>query len=413
MKFNFFKKKPEQRELEYISPFTDTGLLFKNYVECTPLFISAFFAAMQLITNSIAQLPIKIKKIRDNQRIDDDKNPLLKLFYENPFLTKFNIIKQLVWDMLLYGNGFLYIVRDQNNTPIRLIYLEHGSVNIQFQFENQTLKYLVNGVKGVPSTLYPYDIIHIHMNTYDTKYGKSIQVYGQKILKLAAAADKAAEDFFSSGMQINGILSFSHAITDKQKESIRSQWNSVHGTNAGGLAVLGADAKFEPVQQNAANSQLLETREFNLTEIARLFNINPILLGDLSHTSYSDIEQANIEFISHTLMPIIEIIQNELNTKLVKAKNVYIDLDENYLLKSTKDKEANYFTTLVNNGIITRNEARVALGYNPIEGGDDLIVAYTKIDDNIIGGNNDSSTKEQDDSSMNDDKQEDSSTNEN
>ena len=140
---------------------------------------------------------------------------------------------------------------------------------------------------------------------------------------------------------------------------------------------------------------MLETRRFNVTEIARWFNINPILLGDLSHTSYSDIEQANIEFVQHTLLPWIEMLQNELTRKLIVNRKRYIDLDENVLLKSNKTNQANFCKTLVSAGIMTANEARAQLGLNQMEGADDLVIPFTKISDNKINTNNDKSEGEQ------------------
>ena len=153
---------------------------------------------------------------------------------------------------------------------------------------------------------------------------------------------------------------------------------------------------YTPLSGNANETQMLETRLFNVAEIARYFNINPVLLGDLSKSSYNTIEAANLEFLTHTLMPYVSMVQDEFNRKLVKPSEagITIDLDESYLIKADKDSTAQYLKTLVDSGIITRNEARKQLGYNEMDGCDDLIVPFTNIKDNTIGTQQENSEKE-------------------
>ena len=170
-----------------------------------------------------------------------------------------------------------------------------------------------------------------------------------------------------------------------------------HGARGAGLGVLGGDADYIPISQNSAESQMLETREFNISEIARFFNINPVLLGDLTHSSYNDIEQAQIEFITHTLLPIINLIEEEIDRKLITNVNQYIDFDENYLLKGNMSSLSQYYSTLVSNGIMTIDEAREQIGLNPFNDGysNKIIIPYTDISQNVISQDN--SNKESED----------------
>lgn len=159
------------------------------------------------------------------------------------------------------------------------------------------------------------------------------------------------------------------------------------------MAILEAGMSYQAISGNSKDSQLLETRLFNIQDIARFFCINPVLLGDLSHSSYSTIEASLLEFVTHTLYPYITLMENELTRKLIKPseKNLYVDLDDNFILKSDKTSQANYLNTLVAGGIMTRNEAREQLGLNPMEGGDELVIPYTNLEQNTIG------TKKEDD----------------
>ena len=101
-----------------------------------------------------------------------------------------------------------------------------------------------------------------------------------------------------------------------------------------------------------------------------------------------------LEFVTHTLFPYITLVEEEFTRKLIKPseKDLYIDLDENFILKSDKTSQASYLSTLVSNGIMTPNEARQQLGFNAIEGGDKIMVAYSKVEDNTIGEQNDRTT---------------------
>jgi phage portal protein BeeE len=110
-----------------------------------------------------------------------------------------------------------------------------------------------------------------------------------------------------------------------------------------------------------------------------------VLLQDLSHSSYNTIEAAQLEFLTHTLLPYISLCECELNRKLGDDK-IWIDLSEEYLMTTDKNAKANYIKNLLSTGVICVNEARKMIGLPPIDGGDKHFVAFTKIEDNTIEG---------------------------
>lgn len=143
---------------------------------------------------------------------------------------------------------------------------------------------------------------------------------------------------------------------------------------------------YQPIQLNATDSQMLESRQYNVQDIARFFGISPVLLGDLSHNSYSTIEAVQQQFLLHTLQPYITMIEEEFTKKLFSnsESNLEINLDETVVLRTDKTAQANYYSTLLDKGILSINEVRKELGYSEIEGGDKHTISYTKIEDNII-----------------------------
>lgn len=398
-----FKTKTLRQELEARNCSCDTSnnisasLLFGGYTKKNAIGLSAFFSATNLISNSIALMPVSENQLNDNKRTVVENSNITPLFY-NMFLTKFNVFKKIVEDVILKGNGYLYINRDEAGHPKALTYLRPSQVAIQYNELTQDLYYLVTSSNKVTKKkILDKDMCHFVMHSNDGVNGLSIISYATRTIDSANATEQSAKQFFDSGCSINGIVRLKNPIvSDKQRNDIRQNWSQIHGgDNCSGVCVLSGVEDFTPITSDPNKSQMLETRRFNITEVARWFNINPILLGDLSHTAYNDIEAANIEFVQHTLLPWIEMIQNELTRKLIVNKKRYIDLDENVLLKSNKTNMANFCKTLVTGGIMTPNEARAQLGLNPMDGCDRLIIAYSKIDDNTINTNNNKSEGEQ------------------
>lgn len=365
------------------------GLGLMNYQlseQLPAVSLSAVFAAIEIISNSIAELPLNVKTKQENKSTLVPNHPLYHIF-DNCVLTKYMMIKMIVSDMLLYGNGLAYIERAQDGTPINLIYCPHGSYSIMYNGESRQLYYIIPSLKR--GRIEPIDVIHILKNSVNGVEGKGILFYAQPTLKLASYTEKSAQDYFNSNMHVYGILKQTDVhtpLTEKQRRAIEDAWRKGHGKNGTGMAVIEGGLEYQSVSSNAKDAQLLECRLFNLQDIARFFNINPVLLGDLSHSSYSTIEASLLEFVTHTLYPYITLIENELRRKLIKPseKNLYIDLDAGFILKSDKSSQATYLSTLKQSGIITTNEAREQLGLNPIEGGDTLMVAYSDVNQNKI-----------------------------
>jgi len=357
---------------------------------------SPFFAAINLISSSVGQMHWEVKT--KNQ--DEDVPPFFyadKVF-DDCLLTQFMLVKNLIKDVLLYGNGFAYINRDNKGVPMSIEYLPFGDCNIIYNKTNNTLFYQVP--KLTKSLVEPINIIHVVMHSSNGIEGKSILSFATNTVKLAGNAEKAASDFFGGGMTVHGILSTeSPRLTKDQRESIRSAWSESQVGTGTGIAVLESGMKYQQISSNSKDAQLLESRLFNIQEVARWFNISPVLLGDLSKTSYNNLEQAQLQFVTNTLAPYVLMLEQEINRKLIlpKDKNkYYIDVVEEDIIKQDKQSQVNYLSTLVDKGIITRNEARKQLGYSPVEGGDELMISYSDPNQNKINPDNkEKNTEEQ------------------
>ena len=342
--------------------------------------LSAVYAAVEMISNALAELPILIKV----DGIVDTQHPFNHLFCNN-LMSKYVLIKQLVWDILIMnGNALLYIRRDSRGVAKELIYCKPADTQIMYNESTRDLYYL--NQKVAKGRIEPKDMIHLYKNSQDGINGRSIISYAKKVFDLSKYTDATASNYYQSGCNLNGILTITGNPSQEEVEKIRMNWKRLHGADGNsGLAILKGNMNYQSIGQSAAESQMLEARLFNVSEIARFFNISPVLLGDLTKSSYSTIEAAQLEFVQHTLYPFIVMFEEELNRKLCHRSNVRIDFDESFLIKSDKAVQANYLNTLVSGGIMSINEARASLGLNPIEGGDKVIIPFTDISQNTIG----------------------------
>ena len=377
----FFGKKKEERAAtsvvpDYITtygealPFTS---IFNNY---NSLNLSAVYRATGLISDSVAVLPIYVKS-KDGNRGRVANHPVYLLFTDtaDSVMTKYTFIKLLIQSVILKGNGYAYIERAPDGTPLRLRYLENKDVVIYYDKRRNRLYYSCGQISA--KRIEAVNMIHLVKNSYNGVEGVSVLSYASRTLNLANSTENAANGFYQNGCNLSGVLTVQGQLSDKQRQDIRTSWNQAYTNGGSGLAILQGNMTYQPVQLNAEDSQLLQSRQFNVNDIARFFGISPVLLGDLTHSSYSTLEAAQQEFLIHTLQPYITMVEEEFTRKLlVTDKDLEINLDENYLMRTDKAAQANYYQSLLNCGVLSINEVRKELGYCEIEGGDKHIIPY-------------------------------------
>lgn len=352
---------------------------------------SAFFAAINLISNGVAQMHWEVKSKTDKNIIPESYiDDLFK--YNN--LTRFNVVKNIIRDVLMFGNGFAYIHRDGFGKPKRIEYVPYYECDIMYNPVDRLLAYRMPMIKE--GLIFPEDVLHVLINSENGIYGLSILYNAYNTIQLSGHADQSAEEFFASGMQLQGVLSTEQPIvSDESLAQIKRQWRSSQLGDGSGIAVLEAGMRYQNVSINTRDAQLLETRQFNITEVARWFNISPVLLGDYSKTAYNTIEQAQLQFVVNTLAPYIVEFEEELNRKLIlpsdKSK-MYIDIIEEDIIALDMKARAEVYGIYTDKAIMTPNEIRQKLGLPPVEGGDILYRPFTDINQNTIGGGKDKET---------------------
>lgn len=388
---NAQKSQSAEEETNTIGTSLNFGALFQNHISRN---LSVIYRATELISEAVAMLPIKIRKISANHSEDISSHPLHFIF-KNMLLTKTMFMKKMVEDVILYGNAYAYIVRGADGTPTDIIYLQKGEVTVNYSKEKGTLNYKVSNRIGIKGIIQKENMIHLIKNSDDGIQGKSIIGYASRSLKLAHSAEDSALNFFDKGCNLGGLIKVNGTLSDKQRAQILSSWNQAYTNGNSGLAVLPANMDYQSTTQKPSDSQLLETREYNVLDLCRFMGVNPVLLGDLSHASYSSLELVQQDFIIHTLQPYVTLIEEEFTRKLLKDNDLVINLDENYLLRMDKATQANYYGQMLKNGVMCINEARDEMGLSPIKGGDQHIIPWTDLNKNVIGGTQESQLNEE------------------
>lgn len=352
--------------------------------------LSSVYRCVDLISSTVANLPLNVLYIDKKGNTREQKNHRLQKVFDNMVMTRYNFMKKLISDVLLRGNAFCYLNRNEQGDVVDITYLEPSDVSIYWNKQKQELYYQVpflNKVKKIQA----FDIIHLQNNSSDGIHGQSVLSFAARQLQIAHGAENSAKQIFQSGGQPSrGVLNTLSPISKKQKEDIANNWTQ----SQNGVLVLGGDMKYTPLSCNADEMQLLDSRKFNAIEICSFFGVPPELLG-LGNKS-SNVEDLMNMFLTTTIQNYISMIEHEFSRKMFSPQSqgkYKIDIDENNLLRLSKSQQANYYSTLLQNGCLSINEVRSELKFESIgEQGDKHIIAYTDIEQNTI---NNSDTQEE------------------
>ena len=388
--FNFGKK--EQRSVDdgFIpSYYGDGSLMFGalSNSQYSAMNLPTAYRCINLIADTIASMPIAVKKRSAKGKTLEVKNHPINLLFQdkNSRTDKFTFVKILVQSVICKGNGFAYIQRAQDGTPLKLIFLESSDVTIHYMKENNTLYYQVSFLKN-GSRIEPYNMLHFKMFSNNGVQGISLLANARRTLGLASSTDSQAKSFFESGASLSGIINSRTQLSAKQRQEILSSWNTTYSNGGRGVAVLQGNLSYQPISLNAADSQMVEAREMNAIDIATFFGVPAAMLNIKGFSSYSSLEDTQNFFLTTTLLPYIKMMETEFDKKLLNDNetNLKVIFDSESILRTNKTALADYYTKLVSNGLMTANEARQQLGLPSIDGADSLLIPFTDINQNTI-----------------------------
>jgi HK97 family phage portal protein len=344
---------------------------------------AAVYACTRLIAGAVALLPIPVyERTADGSRKKAD-HPLWWLLNESPYptLTACSFWEWMLSSMLMRGDGFAQIIRDRNGNPSSLMPLPRECVHVVEK--DGRLVYFVSDGESVYG-LYDDDVLHFPGFGFDGCHGESVIRYAaRQAVGTALAADDYAGEFFANGAAPSIALSYPQGVapTEAQQTHLRNQFTETYtGTGHRHKPLLLVNGgKIEPVSLTAEDSQLLETRKFQVVEIARAFGVPPHMVGETSaSTSWgSGIEQMGIGFVRYTLGPHLRRVEQELNRKLwPRSPRFFVEFNRDGLLAGDSKTESEVISKSLGGpgaqGWMTVNEARRIKNLPPVPGGDVL-----------------------------------------
>ena len=224
-------------------------------------------------------------------------------------MTSFVFRETLMTHLLLWGNAYAQIIRNGKGEVVALYPLMPNRMTVDrdadghLYYEYQTSQDEAHTMDGSRVRLLPSDVLHIPGLGFDGLMGYSPIAMAKNAIGMAIACEEYGAKFFANGATPGGILE--HPGVVKDPERVRESWNSAFGgsANANKVAVLEEGMKYTPISISPEQAQFLETRKFQINEIARIFRIPPHMIGDLEKSSFSNIEQQSLEFVKYTLDP--------------------------------------------------------------------------------------------------------------
>jgi HK97 family phage portal protein len=382
---NIFNRKNEIKcdnrsyDNDFQNPILGT-LSISNYSSFTTkksLKLSTVYRCVNLISDSIASLPLIPYTYRKNWKYINYDNGLYNLLNVQPnsIISAFTFKKMIITSMLLKGNAFILQDKDKEGTIKSFTLLNSDLIEPNIN-SNGDLEYKVTNSDVI------YDrtqIIHILNYTNNGINGLSVLEHASQTLGIAYDSEEHSGNFFRNGANLLGLLKPKEGVTLRKDAAIRAKEEFINslstgviGGKSGGIVVLDSGLEYQAISVNPKDSQLLESRQYNVIDICRFFNVPPSLAFS-DNGKYSTSEQQQLDYINNTLLPIIEKIENEFFRKVylkTEWDNNELKFDVENLLRLDATTKADYLTKMFQIGAFTPNEVRSRINSEfPVEGG--------------------------------------------
>ena len=366
--------------------FMGSSAAGKSVNERSAMQMTAVYACVRILSESIAGLPLHMYQYEeDGSKKKAVEHPLYHLLHDepNPEMTSFIFRETLMSHLLLWGNAYAQIIRNGKGDIIALYPLMPNRMKVerdtkgQLYYEYQTLKEDAPTMKGAVYQLDPSEVLHVPGLGFDGLVGYSPIAMAKNAIGLAIAAEEYGSKFYANGAAPSGVLEHPNVLKDPAK--VRDSWNAAFGgsSNAHRVAVLEEGMKYTPISISPNEAQFLETRKFQINEIARIFRVPPHMVGDLEKSSFSNIEQQSLEFVKYTLNPWVcrweQALQRALLDDDEKVK-YFFRFNVEGLLRGDYQSRMNGYATARQNGWMYANDIRELenLDRIPAELGGDL-----------------------------------------
>lgn len=342
----------------------------KNVNERSAMQMTAVYACVRILSEAIAGLPLHMYRYKDEggkeKALD---HSLYQLLHDepNPEMTSFVFRETLMTHLLLWGNAYAQIIRNGKGEVIALYPLmpnrmsvnrdSNGMLYYQYQKSNDDAPTM----EGSSVILSPSEVLHVPGLGFDGLVGYSPIAMAKNAIGLSIAAEEYGAKFYANGAAPSGVLEHPGVLKDPAK--VRDSWNAAFGgsSNSHKVAVLEEGLKYTPISISPNEAQFLETRKFQIDEIARIFRVPPHMVGDLEKSSFSNIEQQSLEFVKYTLDPWVVRWEQSLSHALLtpeEKKTYFFIFNVDGLLRGSYHERMQGYSIGIQNGFMCPNDVR-------------------------------------------------------
>lgn len=385
----------EGSDFSYLFGRTTSG---KNVNEMTALQTTAVYACVRILAEAIASLPIHVYKHTDEGKEQDVNHQLYYLLHDepNPDMTSFVFRETLMSHLLIWGNAYAQIIRDGRGQVLALYPLLPDRMTVKRDDRGELYYVYQRSEEDNPNfkdkgniILKKSEVLHVPGLGFDGLIGYSPIAMAKNAVGMTLATEEYGASFFANGANPGGVLEHPGILKDPSK--VRESWNQVYqGTNnSHKVAVLEEGMSYKTIGIPPNEAQFLETRKFQINEIARLYRIPPHMVGDLEKSSFSNIEQQSLEFVKYTLDPWVVRFEQAFQKALLlpdEKRTYFIKFNVDGLLRGDYQSRMNGYAIGRQNGWLSTNDIRRLEDMNPLskeEGGDLYLVNgnMTKLED--------------------------------
>ena len=358
----------------------------KAVTERSAMQMTAVYSCVRILAEAIAGLPLHLYRYtEDGGKEKATDHPLYLLLHDepNPEMSSFVFRETLMTHLLLWGNAYAQIIRNGKGEVVALYPLMPNKMTVDRDEKGQLYYSYTRSegeaptMKGSTVVLHPEDVLHVPGLGFDGLVGYSPIAMAKNAIGLAIATEEYGAKWFANGAAPSGVLE--HPGTIKDPSRVREAWQSQFGgsSNSGKIAVLEEGMKYTPITIAPEQAQFLETRKFQINEIARIFGVPPHMVGDLEKSSFSNIEQQSLEFVKYTLDPWVVRWEQSITRRLLspdEKRTYYVKFNLEGLLRGDYQSRMNGYAIGRQNGWMSANDIRELenLDRIPAEDGGDL-----------------------------------------
>lgn len=344
----------------------------ETVTEETALTYSAFWNAVNLISGTVSSLPLHLMQQNGKEKQRAASNPLYKVLHDapNPYMSAMSLRETMMAHILTWGNGYAEIVRNAYGEAKELWPIPPSRVK-GMEVRNDRIWYEIR-VDSASIWLPREQILHIPGLGYDGWTGYSVVAMARKSLGLGMAMETFGSQFFGNGTHPGVIVSHPNSLNDVSYTNLKKSLTETYSGlgNSHRLMLLEDGMKIEKLGISNEDSQFLESRQFQIPEVARWFNLPPHKLKDLTKSSFNNIESEQISFVTDSILPWLVRLEQNYNMQLLTkrqrdAENLYFKHIVEGLLRGDAKSRAEFYQIMINIGAMTRNEVREKEDLNP------------------------------------------------